>query len=189
MSGRAWFVAFVTFAVLGSAGCAQPADEQPPVQEEEGPAQTAAPAVGPQTVNLLYLDFNDECAEETASCVDVLETDIWKEWMDGRNATMAKRVKWVVDNSQKDLYYWKIAWKKSTGEEDYLGPVDPIECRGRDWTWTTKVGRGDGVSDKTGTIVPPEADGWTYQVTVYKCDGKNEPVCLCMSDPRVGIRP
>ena len=134
---------------------------------------------GPQGLNLTYNDQADvTCKEDQADCVDVLDTDVWKKWNDNRNKDKPKRVRWWVDNSQKKMYHWEFEFKSPT-TTDYLGPVDAISCKGKQWTDTSKIVAGS----------PGKLD-WYYRVTVWSCDGDgNKLDCLCQSDPRVGIRP
>lgn len=183
MSGREKLWVLVSLVLAGALIWSVVSQPVPP--EPAPPPVSAPPPVGGQLtdqgINLKYNQTaNDQCAEEQSDCVEVLPAAVWKEWPDGKNSGKPKRVKWWVDNAQKKQYYWEIVFKGPAGQ-DYLGPVDAIDCKGRQWTRTSKIAKSDEV---------PAGDlEWLYKVTVYSCDDNGvQDQCLCQSDPRVHIQ-
>ena len=167
---RLAFLAVMIAILWPLAACQAPS---PPVAPSPPPPP---PPPTPIThANLKYLDFSDGCAEESTSCVTVVPDPIpiWK--TNGMNPGRAKMVKWWVDNSQKNQYYWEIEYKDPT-TVDYIGPIQDIACSGPQHT-KSKSTNGSG-----GTLT------WYYQVKVWSCDEDGEKdACLCKTDPRVEI--
>jgi hypothetical protein len=93
-----------------------------------------------------------------------------------KNRFKPKKVRWRVHKSQRNQYRWAIEYAsdKPGDHEDYLGKVEPIECKGPQST----------ESRPTSENLPAGTLTWPYRVTVYDCQGAE----ICPSDPIIIIK-
>lgn len=167
-------------ASLVVAGCAERRTKPVP-----SPGLRLVLSRGDRGVDMTWEGLDDACAVEHAgdACVSVDSSPrIWKD--SPGNSGKPQRVKWWVDDAQKHMYYWTIAYmQKDPNDVNWIpGTIDPLDCSSNH----TKMKD----TNKVPGIEQPGVNlTWPYQITVWKCTNGERDLdeCLCKTDPRIEI--
>ena len=108
-------------------------------------------------------------------CVDVAESaEIYSDY--SRNWGKSKKVEWIVDEDQRQMYHWQVVHKGDG--DDLIGPVEPIACDKKKTE-----------SKKTREVAEGDQAEWVYKIVVSECgdDGEQGEV-MCETDPIIVIK-